>query len=267
MAKLHVLSIDFDFFQNVTHKIIATCYPDGVDLPTDLSSVVWCSHYANPRTEKQILSVTPDIENMHKLQELILDNMNDHPYWSEICNSHVNAYDFILKYLTSHPQYTKVDIVNIDMHHDILNDNSELDCGNWLAHLKSDLHAKRIPCEITWIANRISKQAYGIEEKRFDFVETDFTSIRNTTWDLIFLCRSDNWLPPHLDNAFLEMANFIMDNSDLCEAEDSVLESRYNEEFRKNVEALRPYSDFQKMNPQIRKEDLYGIKSNDIGNQ
>lgn len=44
---LKVLSIDFDYFQNVNADTIRSCYPDGIDLPTELSTIVWSGYYAN----------------------------------------------------------------------------------------------------------------------------------------------------------------------------------------------------------------------------
>lgn len=35
-------------------------------------------------------------------------------------------------------------------------------------------------------------------------------SIKDCKFDIIFLCRSDNWLPPHLDNEFQELVDFIV---------------------------------------------------------
>ena len=46
--RLRVLSIDFDYFQVVDKDTVQSCYPDGIDLDTSLSTVVWASHYAIP---------------------------------------------------------------------------------------------------------------------------------------------------------------------------------------------------------------------------
>ena len=35
-------------------------------------------------------------------------------------------------------------------------------------------------------------------------------SIKDRKFDIVFLCRSDNWLPPHLDNEFQELVDFIV---------------------------------------------------------
>ena len=55
------------------------------------------------------------------------------------------------------------------MHHDIFNDNAELDCGNWISNLiKDNVIAKSSPKEyksIRWIANPISLDTYGLSDK------------------------------------------------------------------------------------------------------
>ena len=41
--ELNVLSIDYDFFQTVDIDTLATCYPDGHDLPTEIANVIWAT--------------------------------------------------------------------------------------------------------------------------------------------------------------------------------------------------------------------------------
>ena len=46
MRPINILSIDFDYFQNVDSKTLLMHYPDGIDLPEELSRFIWASHYA-----------------------------------------------------------------------------------------------------------------------------------------------------------------------------------------------------------------------------
>lgn len=84
------------------------------------------------------------------------------------------------------------------MHHDCFNNNPELDCGNWISYVKQDYPK----IHIQWIANPVSRQVYNITETEFDFIQTSLNTLQEQPPDLIYLCRSDNWLPPHLDNYF-----------------------------------------------------------------
>ena len=64
------------------------------------------------------------------------------------------------------------------------------------------------------------------------------TGLKNIKFDMIFLCRSDNWSAPHLDDYFVKLAEClgkIASNIDL----ENVLESRYNNSFKEMVDEER----------------------------
>lgn len=69
--RLKVLSVDFDYFQNVTVDTICNCYPDGIDLPTELSTIVWSGYYANDRTRDKLSSVTILNDELNLLRDLL----------------------------------------------------------------------------------------------------------------------------------------------------------------------------------------------------
>ena len=105
-------------------------------------------------------------------------------------------------------------LVNVDMHHDMFNANKQLDCGNWLGYIRQEYNHDGI-----WIANPVSADMYGLTDddlpetsrrKRLgELIPTSTKIIQDEQFDLIFLCRSDNWLPPHLDERFSEMCDVI----------------------------------------------------------
>lgn len=199
---LNVLSIDFDYFQKVAFDTIKTCYPDGIDLPAELSTIVWSSYYANPNTEKLLQLVSTDKTQLAQLCTLLTKQESKTPVC--IANSHVHIYDFIHKYVDKFNAKT-TDVVNIDMHHNLFNDNPEIDCGNWLMHIAKDFPDGKI----FWISNPISNEAYGLGEEFDDIINHSIEEIKNTKYDIIFLCRSDNWLPPHLDGDFDDLKEFM----------------------------------------------------------
>jgi hypothetical protein len=186
------LSIDFDFFQKVKKDTILECYPDGIDLPSALSELVWASHYASQG--KYLREVTINKTKLNEIKNILKKQNRDVPVM--IAQSHVSAYDFIKENAGD----KACDIVNIDMHHDMFNNNENLDCGNWIGHIMKDIKGSTI----TWIANRISKSTYGLTQVD-DLIRTDFREIKDRKFDLIFLCRSDNWIPPHLDIYFYDI--------------------------------------------------------------
>ncbi len=234
---LHVLSIDFDLFQNVDEDTVAFFYPDGIDLPTDLSSLVWMSRYITTGGQKRMKNITANTKMLKALKNLIRKSTRKTMPDVMICNSHVNIYDFIHSRLDD-SCYDGLAIDHLDMHHDMFNDNDQLDCGNWLSYIKEETNT-----DITWVANPASRELYALEGQEFDIIRTDFEDIKGHTWDMIFLCRSDNWLPPHLDGYFEDFAGFLVKHSTNCQIEDGILKSRWSEKYQNSIAEARAARD------------------------
>lgn len=207
-----VLSIDWDFFQNVSTDVLRSCYPDGVDLPTAITEITWSNHYVTDGERLNKINVLKD--EYEKLLKLLLNQSSDCSVM--IANSHVHAFDFIKEHLENE----KAALTNIDMHHDFVNDNSKLDCGNWIGTL---IKENKI-CEngLLWIHNPVSFEMYGIDSEGED---KDFTKaikkinggdtldlIKDEKYDLIFLARSDTWSPPHLDGKFCLLVDLMKEH-------------------------------------------------------
>ena len=191
---MRILSIDFDFFQNTDKETIETCYPDGIDYSTSMSSVIWANHYAK---YNKLNKVSIDKYLYLEILEIIT---KQHKY-IPICvaQSHVCIYKFIEELKKVNPEEI-LKIVNIDLHHDVCNDNEELDCGNWISHIVETYPGT----QIGWIARDTSLDIFDLtKEEILDIgIETNFKKIKNIQFDAIFICRSDMWLPPHLDEYF-----------------------------------------------------------------
>lgn len=192
-----ILSIDFDYFQKVSANTISN-YPDGIDLSPEISSMCWSGHYSDKRISK--VSINKDeIENLKSLlsrQENLSKVM--------IACSHKSIYDFTKDEVKGTPTL----LWNIDMHHDMFNDNKEVDCGNWVSHL-GKLTDK---FTLKWCCNPISEECYGMEKDRFYMLSHSVSEIKDTDFDYVFLCRSDSWLPPHLDKEFALLSDFMIKN-------------------------------------------------------
>lgn len=216
--KLRVLSIDFDFFQNVDKDTMRYCYPDGVDLPTHLSTIVWGSKYSiGYKCVDKIKAVTIDVPLFSAMLNILDKQESDTPML--IAQSHVSIYDFIHKYAK---MFNGVSIVNIDMHHDLFNDNPELDCGNWLMHIANDFENRTF----NWITREVAVDCYGIKPEDNLKTEFDLSKIQDAEFDIIFLCRSDNWLPPHLDEWFDKMLKFCTNKFTNVVGEKCILKPR-----------------------------------------
>lgn len=227
--QLRVLSIDFDYFQKASAHTLMNCYPDGVDLESKVSEFVWMSHYAFKREELE--TVTIHKKHLREMAQIIKAQLPATPCL--VAQSHIHCFDFIKEHYGA-GKYSSCRLYNVDMHHDLFNDNEELDCGNWIGHLKEE-----IPTDVTWIANPISKKIYGLQE--FDIIKEDLSVLKGKQFDLVFLCRSDAWLPPHLDDYFDDFLNLLCRTFDNVLGETQIREPRNLAEIYENAEAQRKF--------------------------
>lgn len=192
----NILSIDFDYFQSVTTSQIMSYYPDGLDLPTNISTIVWAQHFANPSCEDELLKIKAPQGKLKILRGCLRSQLATTPVM--MVNSHKYIYSFICNLFD---KSNDLNVINVDMHHDISNNNSQLDCGNWVSHLKNTYHS----LSYTWIQNPISARMFPPPKGFKHLATSDLSTIRNYKYDAIFLCRSDNWLVPTLDADFTDI--------------------------------------------------------------
>ena len=206
---MKILSIDFDYFQDVTREQL-DLFPDGIDHPTALSEIIWASHYAN--SEKQLNAIGIMENELELLEQLLLEQLCDVPVM--ITNSHKHIYDFICE----HDNNTPMELVNADMHHDIVNHNPDLDCGNWITHLSNRQKENQNGLLFSWLANPVSLDMFGLDDlfgkngRAEELLKASFAELEGQSFDLIYLCRSDTWTPPHLDKYFIELCDVIKSN-------------------------------------------------------
>lgn len=212
-----ILSVDFDFFPDVTRQHLQY-YPAPIDLPSEVTLFTWAEPYAIPSKKHKIKDI--------QINDVLFENMMDILYNQNpnipilIANSHVHAYDFAL---ANKPKNKPIRLVNVDFHADISNDNQELDCGNWLGHLKKDLGDD---LKITWITRQSAIDIFGIRDILMPNIRTNFDEIYDMQFDAVFLCRSDSWTPPHLDIHFHKMKQMLCENFNDVRGSDDILHPR-----------------------------------------
>jgi len=145
-----------------------------------------------------------------------------------ISNDHGILYDIITEKFDNEQdideEVASFNITNIDFHHDCYNSilgNTPLNCASWLSclYLKHNYNIKSL-----WIGQ---DDSYDFEDTYFiNKYDTDIKSIRNNKYDLIFICKSKEYMPPHLDLQFIEMVNRI--NKNKVYLEQGVLQNRWN---------------------------------------
>ena len=203
MKNINILSIDFDYFQDVDSKTLLIHYPDGIDLPKELSRFIWASHYANPYSEKALLNIDIKKDKLDELMDYIKAINKKIPVM--IASSHVSIYDFIHDHCNIND---KLNIINIDMHHDMFDAvPNKIHCGNWLKAIKNEYKT----VNATWICNPVSLE--NMNKPDINTVIDDLTGLKNLNFDMIFLCRSDSWTAPHLDKYFVILAERLGKNA------------------------------------------------------
>jgi hypothetical protein len=199
-----VLSIDFDYFQDITDSETFSSYPDGIDLPTEISSLVWASKYATKRDKEKIMSVNILQNELDILKEILLSQNSETKIM--VRNSHLDIYYWIHKLISTDQKFS---LRNIDMHHDLFNGNRFVDCGNWVEHIFDDYGRNNV--NFKWISNPISLDMYGFKQNELKglSINTSLRDICSEKYDYIFMCRSDNWFPPHLDEHFWDIIKIM----------------------------------------------------------
>lgn len=203
---MNVLSIDWDYFIDCTQDEICFLFPDGgnENIGIQLSNQIWAMHYAKSsysnfsRVNRELKDIGINKESLNFVLLTILNNSKSHTC-IQLSESHTTIYDLILETYTRTGE--KVDIYNIDHHSDTYNLGSELNCGNWVNYLDT------LNCinNYTWIQNVNTKET--LNQRDFEHCNvnttTDLTILDNIPhWDIIFICKSSIWTPPHLDNEF-----------------------------------------------------------------
>lgn len=230
---IRVLSIDFDYFQDTTRKTIMKCYPDGIDLPTEVTCAIWMSSYCKSSPEYELLRHVKINHDLLSTAKTVLNKQRD-DIPVIIRQSHIGIYDEIRK---RYPLGEKMYVAHVDFHDDFGNENSRekfIDCGNWLWHI-----IKKYDAKLRWYTRNTSFDCYGIKYDEIPAIrESLLPLLCEKQFDMVYLCRSDPWTPPHLDNSFDELVDLCTENFIDVSIEDCVLQPRDMDAIYKNAEEI-----------------------------
>lgn len=242
---LKVLSIDWDYFIKATNDERSIMFPDGgnENLSPYIQNVIWTSHYGSPAYNLEKIGV--DREALKKIRFVLaiqqLWNKNVNRPSVMVTDSHKWAFDFISQHVKSSQQ--AIEVYNVDFHHDIydicdtydVTDNgvtgdSSINCGNWLRKLCENYEVKP-----HWIAREDSDPEADFQEP---IPRATLDDLMNVQFDIIFICRSGMWSPPHLDIEFIRLVNPYT-HKWVTSIDHNILKSRYTAEFKKTVESYK----------------------------
>ena len=233
---LNVLSIDWDYFVDADAIERSKRFPDIPNekyLPV-LQDTIWTSRYAeddsllNIGVKPVAYSVADALEEMEDIPLVV------------VCDSHKWAYTFTVQRLqeTGNKQ---INLLNLDFHHDCRGDIKELDCGNWVSVLMSEYRGKW-----RWVGWKDSYKTGKPRNLKF-LTGFDMSMIMDIQWDLVFICRSNMWSPPHLDDVFTDVFQPVTDRR-YCHIQKGIWDSRY-ERLTENINGLKQaLADWKKQN-------------------
>ena len=238
---LNILSLDFDYFlkfENDDTSVLSE-FPDGTEAFLQYNDIVWANRLATKEVEDKIKTVKCNEDEFAKVYVFLNDCKADIPVM--IANSHVHIYDFILSHAK---QGQDLRILNLDFHHDAYNTSQELNCGNWALKLKERTEN---PVSYQWVTSENGWSCSGGSIPRFVQEAYRFKTFKDYLYwnkeykpDLIFLCRSDVWVPPHLDGYFDKLMRFAASHFDNVIGEQRITKPRdLSEEIAKLREAYK----------------------------
>lgn len=190
---MRILSVDFDYFVDTDMTTRMLDFPDGHDnFSLELTSYIWSLRYeANERIKE--LGV---IDDYKKVCDLLKSQSKGKTL---IADSHREIAQF---FSCITPE--ALEVINIDFHHDMyITGGDTLDCGNWLRFL-ADL---RPEADFKWVM-REDSDVEGLIGTFPYYTTTNIDEVQGE-FDLIFLCFSSPWTPPHLKPQFDEMCECV----------------------------------------------------------
>lgn len=224
---MRVLSIDFDYFVNPTPLQRVRYFPDGGrEMSGLLNTFVWAGAYAHSKiaTKKfgdeknSLMNVELLKKPLKAIHDIIVAQKDVR---CMVADSHAHAYDFIREKWDG----STVELYNVDFHHDTYNAEEGVNCGNWLRLLMEE----GIVDEAYWVNQPDSE----LEDNLTKVIP--FSELPKTGYDLVYLCRSGWWTPPHMDEEFIkQLARPLIENKNGWEVryQQGILETRYNEELK-----------------------------------
>lgn len=203
-----ILSIDWDYFNDADLNTRMELFPRALDLDPIKSTVRWMQPYFD---HQELLQIGIKRDQLERLTYYIKSDPFCDPIPVYIGCSHKYCYNFVKKFFNLEPE---IEIVNIDYHDDIGDPNEkDLLAENWVTKLifHRDTFGKKTSYK--WCPDGMDYVNYtNFPDALKVPIIVDYEYCFNHYYDGIFVCRSDDWSPPHLDEAFNVFVNSLKDN-------------------------------------------------------
>lgn len=228
---MKILSIDWDYFINVDIKTRLSQFPDGgnENLPYFIQNIIWGSKYISNEYTQSIEHVGVREKDYNLIIKILKNQLPNIPV--DLGISHKGIYMFIEELLKNTSTITTLDIINIDFHHDLYGIGEGLNCGNWMNKVleKKGEYKKLKNINYIWIKCEDSEENYkGKYKPKIMKLE----EIKEFKFDGVYICRSDMWSPPHLDDYFTRLVRSIYKGDEYILLDE--LAGRFDEYFKEN---------------------------------
>lgn len=234
MKPYRVLSIDWDYLIDASAETRCRLFPDGgnENLPQMLQSIIWIGRYA----EQRLQNIKVDSQALETIKTFLKKSCTN----LELCtvyDSHKYLFDEVVNNILPNQP---LELINIDFHHDCYTyTDYEINCGNWANHLFKDTSFRNSCKEdkYYWVGREDSDPIDTPMSNVHILSANDLFTLENFDCDLLFICRSSMWSPPHLDGDFIELYQWVDKN--IVPVEVNITGSRYTEELKQQVEQNR----------------------------
>jgi hypothetical protein len=203
---INVLSIDWDYYINASNDIRNEWFPN---IPEDILTEEERTELWEPYYKKYNIK-TIDLlrDELDKTKNIIRNNINNNKNIIKMVNESHRYIYCIINQILSESREKSITVFNIDHHHDMYQYHKydeKVNCSNWVTILKEELENN---FEYYWIKREDSEE-YSLAGK----IECNICTIDDISdkvFDIIFLCKSGAWSPPHLDSQYKELTDFML---------------------------------------------------------
>lgn len=196
---MNILSIDFDYFIDTDSTVRREIFPYGEDADAETVRRLWQAVYVAHPEIKEIGVISDYGLFCGKLPVLV-----DNAMACACADSHKEIYEFICSHCPSDTgKGNEIRIVNVDFHHDnYCMYGGRVTCANWLRKITEAYH---ISAEnICWV-RRADSEISSLEGEFPYSMTMDLAAVLSEKYDLLFLCLSPEWTPPHLLKYYREL--------------------------------------------------------------
>lgn len=221
----NILSIDWDYYIDISSSDRTFYFPDGGEYATKLMNLIWVQRYIFENKDKvEKFYVQKEkiniLTNWLKQIKPKLKNTELH-----LALGHQDIAGLVLDRVDLKDD---LNITNIDFHHDSYGgediiEEEQVHCGNWINFLQN----RGYNLEVDWIHREDSD--LEIEKLNKNVKPTlDYEKFKTKIPDYIFLCKSPGYSPPHLDIEFINFMYKIFENvKGTYMFTEEVMENRY----------------------------------------